>query len=231
MWQLPSSANTTCGLRDYHLYCLKALVSITFAANLSSHFQQQRGQNFFKKVSTGPGTQGRESQQTLNFVNTTKALSLRAKLLQAACTGPPSHRPDRAALRRPHSAQPTAAASPRRRSHFRAGGLISGAAIRTGLHPLPGPALCSRHLPRVPPLAPRKADRATPRPPRRADPARPPPGATSTGEEAGWEMPRRARPSRAVPCLPARRSDTHHGAKNMTKCGAAAAPCRSISAL
>lgn len=231
MWQLPSSSNTTCGLGDYHLYCLKALVSITSAANLSSHFQQQRGRNFFKKVSTGPGTQGRESQQTLNFVNTTKALSLRAKLLQAACTGPPSHRPDRAALRRPHSAQPTPAASPRRRSHFRAGGLISGAAIRTRLHPLPGPALCSRHLPRVPPLAPRKADRATPRPPRHADPARPPPGATSTGEEAGWEMPRRARPSRAVPCLPVRRSDTHHGAKNMTKCGAAAAPCRSISAL
>lgn len=40
-----------------------------------------------------------------------------------------------------------------------------------------------------------------------------------------------AEPCRAVPCLPARRSDTHHGAKNMTKCGAAAAPCRSISAL
>lgn len=193
MWELPSSATTTCGLRDFHLYCLEAFISITFAANLSSHLQQQRGLNFFKKVSTRPGTRGRESQQSLHFVSTTKALGLRAKLLQAPCTGSPSHRPE--GLLRAIPIHPRCLPSAEGPI---LGPEVSGAAIRTKLHLVPGPALRGRHSPRVPPLARRKAHGATPRPPR---PGRLPAPRQRGKRRAGRRRagPGRAEPSRAGP--------------------------------
>lgn len=67
---------------------------------------------------------------------------------------------------------------------------------------------------------------ATPRPPPPPRPARPGrlPPPRQRGRRRAGGPPRRAGPRSAAP-------DTHHGAKNMTKWGAAAAPCRSISAL
>lgn len=83
-------------------------------------------------------------------------------------------------------------------SHFRAGGPGPGAAIRTRLHPVPGPALRCRHSPRVPPLARRKAHGATPRPPR---PGRLPAPRQRGKRRAGRRRagPGQAEPSRAGP--------------------------------